>query len=342
MLTLEMPTVEVPRPDLATARVYTHKGELLQGPIPVPGETGERYTMGVFSLLDNLNSAFVDVRLRRTTASLRPGDVPQPEPIVHPNGWNDGEVSLVRKAVVATWRAVTSRSTPAPGEPVELCSYHVYGYHDIRVGAGSGSSSALVQATILATAAEHGVSLSDDELSEIHSQVESGADPLHLRTPAVVATRLNLGRPVRSLGNRTPRFRAVVWSAGPPVRTDRVRFEYDDDLLLLWRVRWASVDRAVRSEDHARVAVLATESARENQGRNPNADIALLEQAVSDFGALGFAVAHTGTYHVALFAEATADAVITRYEEHVANHTTDGPVEPEHFDTADAAVRRSA
>lgn len=135
--------------------------------------------------------------------------------------------------------------------------------------------------------------------------------------------RVNLGRPVRALGERNPRLRAVTWSAGPPVRTRDVVFRYEDPELLLWRVRWASLERAIRSGDDRRVARLAAESAIENQRRNRNVDLALLKAAVSHFGAAGFAVAHTGTYHVALFESSTLDREISSYTAFVLANTTD-------------------
>ncbi len=316
---------------MGRARTLTHKGEWLQGPVPVIRGGVEVYTIGVFSLLDDLNSAFVDVRKRTIDGAPAKRDF-TPAVTVHPNGWNDGEVRLVKKAVLETWRQLSRK---------ERCAYDVYGYHDIKVGAGSGSSSALVQAAIRATALEHGVSVSDAILSTIHGRVEPGADALHLSRPAIVATRINLGRPVRPLGERMPELRAVTWSAGPPVQTSTVPFEYDDEGLLSWRVRWTSLERAVRSADDARVARLAIESARENQKRVPKVDIGLLEAAVADFSAFGFSVAHTGSYHTALFPKDTADKALDRYKKYVLKNSAGGADQRiETFNTAEAAARR--
>src|SRR5882724_4100077 len=310
-LVFELPvssTFDIERYDVAghaeaTARVYAHKGDWLQGPIQVTSPSGPRYTIGVFSLLDNLNSAYVDVRHTLLASPAAPqGFVPTIN--VHPNGWNQGEVKLVKAAVEKTWRELAG---------LIHCAFDVYGYHDIRVGAGSGSSSALVQAAIRATAADFGVSLRSEKLQSIHSEIERGADPLHLTKPAVVATRVNLGGCARPLGERTPRLTAVTWNAGSPVRTTSVKFEYSEDELLLWKVRWASLERAIRFDDDDRVARLATESARDNQTRNPKVDFELLEEAVASFGAAGFAVAHTGSYHTALFPADTAPAKLQAY-----------------------------
>lgn len=321
-----------PRPAAwrGTARVFTHKGEYLQGPVGVTIDGHERYTIGVFSLLDDLNSAYVDVR--RTPWAGGPQDKPPlPEVRVHPNGWNEGEQQLVVAAVRTTWQELGA------GEP---CGYDVYGYHDIRVGAGSGSSSALVQATIRATASEHDAELGGDLLAALHSRVESGSDPIHTDRPEIWATRLQLGRPVRQLGERNPSFVAVTWTPGGAVRTTGVRFAYTDEELLLWRVRWASLERAVKSADDARVARLATESARDNQSRNPNANLAQLEAAIEQFGALGFSVAHTGTYHTALFADFIDRDTTERYRQMVAS-TTGVPLnEIDVFETGQSARRR--
>jgi hypothetical protein len=107
--TFELPTEEQHPTARGTARVFTHKGEWLQGPIPVIIDGEERYTIGVFSLLDDLNSAFVDVRKR--LAPREPQGAEQPGAFtaavrIRPNGWNDGEEKLVRRAVEETWREV--------------------------------------------------------------------------------------------------------------------------------------------------------------------------------------------------------------------------------------------
>ncbi len=315
----------------ATARVRTHKGEYLQGPVPLGPGPDSDYTIGVFSLLDDLNSAYVDVRLRDDPSAPPVGTSSPASITVQPNGWNDGEVLLVRAAVTETWRFLKQSVS---------CSYEVFGYHDIKVGAGSGSSSALVQAAILATAAEHGVRLVESEILEIHGKVESGADPLTQKLPVIVTTRRR--EPVVFLGEEMPDFRAVTWSAGPAVRTSEVNFDYKDEEFLMWRVRWASLGRAVRTGDAPRVARLAMKSASENQRFNPNADFGLLETAVERFGALGFAVAHTGTYHTALFAADTGNDVIEGYKHFVRSSTSDtsAPVKPENFSTRAAARTR--
>jgi len=312
----------------ATARVFTHKGEYLQGPVAIEVDGVERYTMGVFSLLDDLHSAFVDVR---ATRDHRVADNDEGPPVVvHPNGWNPGECELVKRAVLATWAHL---------ELDEDIAYSVYGYHDILVGAGSGSSSAVVQAAILATGREHQVSLDESTVATIHASVESGADPLGQTKPEVVATRYPLGRPVRQLGWRSPNFQAVTWSAGAPVRTSDVEFVYDEETLLKWRVRWASVERAVRQGDDARLARLAVSSAQENQSRNPNQDLKLLVAAVEEHGALGYCVAHTGTYHTALFSVSALSEDVKSFARQVTRDSRNHPM-PQIFDTRIAAERR--
>ena len=115
---------------------------------------------------------------------------------------------------------------------------------------GIGLHSALVQAAIRATAAEHINELADEKLSAIHAEVEYGADPLNLTEPAIVATRLKLGRPLKVLGHQHPDFLAVTWSAGKTRQTASVEFGYEDEEFLLWRVRWASLEKAIRAGDN--------------------------------------------------------------------------------------------
>ena len=154
------------------SRALTHKGEWLQGPVPIIKDSEERYTIGVFSLLDDLNSAYLDVR-KKNAANIRGPGTFAPAINIRPNGWNAGEVKLVEQAVVETWREVGAG---------ERCSYDVYGYHDIRVGAGSGSSSALVQATIRATALEHVRHLPKETLAPFTGASSQGRIPCICRT----------------------------------------------------------------------------------------------------------------------------------------------------------------
>lgn len=318
----------------ATAEVFSHKGEYVQGPISVVIDGIERYTIGVFSLLDDLHSAFVDVRAHAENSGSVNLDAADCEPVVRvqPNGWNAGEVQLVSQAVLAAWRWL---------RPNDVMRYDVYGYHDILVGAGAGSSSALVQAAILATCREHGVPVSDGQMALLQGSVERGADALTRELPAVVATRLKTDSPVTQLGYRTPRFMAVTWSSGAAVRTDEIVFRYSGDELLLWRVRWASVERAVRRGDDTRLARLATVSALENQERNPSRDLELLQDAVTRFGGIGFSVAHTGSYHTALFPEAAPVESVGAYRKFVQSSTPAGTI-VDVFHTAAAAARRGA
>jgi uncharacterized protein involved in propanediol utilization len=323
-----LPRRDGPRVVRGTAQAFTHKGEWLQGPIPIQVDSTERYTMGVFSLLDDLNSAYVEV-----IKSFDPASSPSlPTICIAEGGWNAGELAIITKAVLETWRELAGNET---------CRYDVYGLHDVRVGAGSGSSSALAQAVIRATAAEHVASLSDETLQLIHQNVEPARDSRHLGYPAVAASRYRFGRPIKPLGHRTPHFKAVAWSAGDPVATLSVRFEYSEEEQLQWRVRWASLERAVRSYDDDRVARLSMESACEcNKKHNKLADFDLLNAAVKDFGARGFAIAHTGSYHVALFGKDDLEGA-KRFQAHVLANSFkihEGTIEC--FDTAEAVRKR--
>ncbi|MDR6687896.1 uncharacterized protein involved in propanediol utilization [Arthrobacter sp. 1088] len=320
---------------LATAEVFTHKGEYLQGPIPLVVDGRERYTMGVFSLLDDLNSAFVDVRAHKHSpigshAQYQTGD-DSPAVSVHANGWNDGEVKIVTISVVATWKWLKIKEKP---------HYEVYGYHDILVGAGSGSSSALIEAAIIATAREHGRELDYEEIYSIHAEVESGSDALTYPQASVVAGRLPLTSPVKVMGWRPPSFKAITWSTGDSVSTGSVKFSYTEPEMLLWRVRWASVERAVRTGDSRRLATLAMASADENQKRNISRDLPLLIHAVSNFGALGYSVAHTGSYHTALFPSTVERDLLDSFSDHVRTHSKHLATEVRVFDTTQAAERR--
>ena len=123
--------------------------------------------------------------------------------------------------------------------------------------------------------------------------------------------------------------------------TSSVQFKYDDEALLLWRVRWTSLERAVRSGDDARVARLATQSARDNQDRNPKVDMGLLEAAITKFGAAGFAVAHTGSYHTALFKKDVDEKVLNSFTRYVLRNSKEiADRQIDIFDTAQAAERR--
>jgi len=70
-------------------------------------------------------------------------------------------------------------------------------------------------------------------------------------------------------------------------------------------------------------------------------DTNLLEAAITKFDALGFAVAHTGSYHTALFAKDTHKKTLESYREYVLKNSAGiGDEEVQVFDTAQAADRR--
>ncbi|MSU90465.1 propanediol utilization protein [Rhodobacteraceae bacterium 2CG4] len=166
---------------------------------------------------------------------------------------------------------------------------------DMPPGAGAGASTAALLAVAQALGLPAG-----PEAAELCRQLEGASDPLMLPEPGQVLWASRRGRVVADLPP-VPAFEVVGGFHGPPVPTDPedAAFAEIADLLGDWR--------AARG-DRARLAAIATESARRNHALHGGPDPAPLLRAARKHGALGVVAAHTGSARGLLFAPGGAPA----------------------------------
>lgn len=158
-------------------------------------------------------------------------------------------------------------------------------------GGGAGASTAALIA--LARAAGHaGVA---DRLARAAIAAEGASDPLMHPSPERLLWASRQGRSLRALPP-IPRFDVLGGFAGPPRRTDARDLRFPDvaDLVAAW-------EEAARAGDRTTLARLAAEAADRTLALRGGANPALAELAAAT-GALGYAIAHTGSARALLFA----------------------------------------
>jgi uncharacterized protein involved in propanediol utilization len=126
-------------------------------------------------------------------------------------------------------------------------------------------------------------------------RLEGATDPLMHAAPGRLLWAPRAGRALATLPPLPP-LEVVGGFLGPGRRTDAADLDFADvaDLVAEWPAA------AVRG-DTARLAALATESARRN-ARHRGGDLAPLEAVAARTGALGLVAAHTGSARGLLFA----------------------------------------
>lgn len=223
----------------------------------------------------------------------------------------DGEVVLVTLpapilAVTARWRAGPDPLRVTGGlltRPALRALFSVAGRPlrgvlrlsaDMPPGGGAGASTA----ALLAVAGAVGLSL-DERLAPLCLGLEGATDPLMLPAPGQVLWASRRAE-VRARLDPVPSFDVVGGFHGAPrqTRAGDERFADISDLVTDWRAA---------GPDRARLAELATESARRNQALRGGEDIAPLMAMARDCGALGLAAAHTGSARGLLFAPGEGD-----------------------------------
>jgi uncharacterized protein involved in propanediol utilization len=163
-------------------------------------------------------------------------------------------------------------------------------------GGGAGSSTAALLAAAAAFAAARGRALPTPErLAALCVGLEGATDPLMHAAPERL---LWAPRAARALGALPPlpSLEIVGGFLGPGRRTDPADGDFADvaDLVADWTP-------AAARGDLPRLAALATESARRN-ARHRGGDIAALEAAAAQTGAIGVVAAHTGSARGFVFA----------------------------------------
>ena len=218
-----------------------------------------------------------------------------------------GEVALVtlpcpRARVTAHWRPGGERLLLTPGGPLPgrwarrlaVAAGRPRGRLAVAAtlppGAGAGTSTGALAAAALAMGLEPG-----PRLTRLMLAIEGASDPQLLPSPARALWASRRGRALGAPLPPLPRLEVLGGFAGPPRRTDPrdARFAGIDDLVADWR-------RA--GGDRAALGRLATESARRNQRLRGGPDLGPLLDAAREAGALGIAVAHTGSARALLFA----------------------------------------
>ena len=158
---------------------------------------------------------------------------------------------------------------------------------DAVPGGGAGVSTA----ALLAMAAAAGI---PGDMAKAALAAEGAVDPLMLERPGDVLWASRQARVVEVLGP-VPEVEIAGGFLGAPERTEAADLAFPDiaDLVAFWR-------GAVRREDRAALAGLATEAARRTTAlRGPKDDPT--EDLARELGALGWLRAHTGSARGLIF-----------------------------------------
>ncbi|MEL6336884.1 MAG: propanediol utilization protein [Pseudomonadota bacterium] len=170
--------------------------------------------------------------------------------------------------------------------------------HDVVPGGGAGLSTMAALGTVRSVAAATGVDLADRE-ARLCLAAEGATDPLMQDRPA---RHLWASRQARSLAALPPPppMRAIGGFIGPPMHTDPTSADFADVSDLVGR--WVA---ACQAQDPAAAGAVASASAARS-GRFKDA-AAALPRLAADLGALGVAVAHTGSAAALLYPAGGAD-----------------------------------
>ena len=162
-------------------------------------------------------------------------------------------------------------------------------------GGGAGSSTACALAAMRAVSASAGAALSPETESALLLEVEGAVDPLAFppHPPRLWASRR--AETIETLPPLPPLWVAGAFD-GPSLRTDPEDDAFPDMSEAFDRLR-----RALAVGDPAALGAAATLSARANQTRNPKPRWGAAEALAAEKGALGVAVAHTGSAVALLF-----------------------------------------
>lgn len=164
---------------------------------------------------------------------------------------------------------------------------------NLPVGGGAGSSTAALVALARAAGAD------EDRIAAACLAVEGASDPLMLPAPGRVLWASRLAWPVMTLP-APPLFEVLGGFYGPPRRTDPQDVDFPDiaDLAIAWPGACADAVSAARLASLAAARTLAL--------RGPADDPT--ETLARSLGALGHAIAHTGSARALLFRPGTVPA----------------------------------
>ncbi len=186
-------------------------------------------------------------------------------------------------------------------EPAEVKVAH---WTDLDVGKGMGSSTADVVAAARAVAAAVEKTLTPRQLAKIATSIESSDGSMY---PGLVAVNHKNGDMIEQFA-WWPQFIVVMIVPARMFNTESANFTGKDRHGDEFDAILSSLAEASGKQEAAAFAHAATRSAALNQRFVPNAYHALLEDRLSEFGADGINVAHTGTITGLLFSASKPEA----------------------------------
>ncbi len=166
----------------------------------------------------------------------------------------------------------------------------------LRAGMPAGGGAGASTATLVALARIAGAKVAPAALARACVTAEGASDPLMFPNPGRILWASRRGEALADLPP-LPRLDIIGGFFGPHRRTDARDMDFPDiaDLVDAWRQAGG---------DAATCAALASESARRTLAlRGPEADPT--EALATELGALGFAIAHTGSARALLFRPGT-------------------------------------
>jgi uncharacterized protein involved in propanediol utilization len=196
----------------------------------------------------------------------------------------------VRRAAILALRQFAGHPAPAKGGSVDIVS-------DLPHGAGMGSSTSDVTATIRAVADWHGATLSREEIGRLAVLAECASDSIMIEDRVVLFAHRD-GVVLETLGHRLPPLLVVGFDTRPGTGVDTLGLppaDYDDREAGAFGVLRCALRRAVRTGDVPLLARVATASARLNQRFLPKPALEELLRLGLAHGAYGIQVAHSGT-----------------------------------------------
>lgn len=243
-----------------------HFGEIVQGRLGAKGPV-----------------ALVTLTTPATGGGARFDPAPHPAPLMTRG---DGAIRVAARALRA---AASALGGPAPAGRLSLTV-------GAPLGGGAGASTVSAVAAIRAWADAFGHTPGDAEIARACLIAEGAVDPVMFEAPGRL---IWASRRAEALGATAPapRFELVGGFDGPGAPTDPVDDAFADVADLVEALVAARATGDVRAE-----AEIASESARRNQARNPKPRWSALTEIGREAGALGVAVAHTGSAAALLFA----------------------------------------
>lgn len=173
---------------------------------------------------------------------------------------------------------------------------------NIKEGKGYGGSTADCVAGVWAVAAAMRRSLTEEEVAKLVVGAEVASDNLMFSRPVLFAHRE--GVVLEHLGQRLPGIEVlgIDTDADGMVKTlEHTPAEYDQRQIQAFEGLVAGIKRACREHDLALLGSVATSSATINEQFLPKPMFSEMRRLAESLGALGIAVAHSGTVLSLLF-----------------------------------------